>query len=151
VLNFMANRLYRTKYTDLCYGYNAFWVRCVKTFELPPVDGTGPALGDGFEIETLITLRVAGARLAVAEVPSYEHDRLHGESNLNAMRDGWRVLRTILRERRASSRGAARRRFAAAVDHAVQAVEGVELPAQHALPAQHSAIDVQASAGAGGN
>jgi glycosyltransferase involved in cell wall biosynthesis len=155
VLNFMANRLYRTRYTDLCYGYNAFWVRCVKTFELPPVAGTEPALGDGFEIETLITLRVAGARLAVAEVPSYEHDRIHGESNLNAIRDGWRVLRTILRERRDSSR-----RTAA---HAAQAprphVSHQAPPSQHAViqhtaiqhtATRHPVIDVQASAGAGG-
>jgi CelD/BcsL family acetyltransferase involved in cellulose biosynthesis len=98
-LNFLTNRLYRTSYTDLCYGYNAFWARCVKSFELPPVDGADPVLGDGFEIETLITVRVGAARLAVTEVPSYEHDRIHGESNLNTFRDGWRVLRTLLRER----------------------------------------------------
>ena len=154
VLNFIVNRLYRTKYTDLCYGYNAFWVRCVKAFELPPVEGAEPALGDGFEIETLITLRVAGARLAVVEVPSYEHDRIHGESNLNAIRDGWRVLRTILRERRASS-SRARRRRAAAADHAADRLEPHSsqhaLAAQRGLTGQHSLIDVQTSAGAGGN
>ena len=31
-------------------------------------------------------------------VPSVERPRIHGESNLRPMRDGWRVLRTILRE-----------------------------------------------------
>jgi hypothetical protein len=55
--------------------------------------------GDGFEIETIINVRVARAGLAVAEVPSFERDRLHGESNLNAVKDGLRVLRTIARER----------------------------------------------------
>ena len=105
-LNFLTNCLYRTSYTDLCYGYNAFWAHCVKAFDLPPVDGDAPVLGDGFEIETLITVRVGVARLAVAEVPSFEHDRIHGESNLNAFRDGWRVLRTLIRERlRGSARG----------------------------------------------
>ena len=54
---------------------------------------------DGFEVETLINIRVARAGLAVAEVPSIEHERLHGESKLNAVRDGLRVLRTIVRER----------------------------------------------------
>jgi hypothetical protein len=54
---------------------------------------------DGFEVETLITVRVARARLAVYEVPSHEHERLNGESNLNAVRDGLRILRTIIRER----------------------------------------------------
>lgn len=158
VLNLMANQLYRTKYTDLCYGYNAFWVHCVKTFELPPVEGTEPALGDGFEIETLITLRVAGARLKVTEVPSYEHDRIHGESNLNAVRDGWRVLRTIVRERRASTgrARAAQRRVTAAAAHTVNQHEqhAAHLPHQHTVSSHsvssHSIIDVQASAGAGG-
>jgi hypothetical protein len=54
---------------------------------------------DGFEVETLIHLRIARAGLAVAEVPSVEYERIHGESKLNAGRDGARVLRTILRER----------------------------------------------------
>lgn len=138
-LNFLANRLYQTSYTDLCYGYNAFWQRCVKVFELPPVEGDEPALGDGFEIETLITLRVAGARLRVTEVPSFEHDRIHGASNLNAFRDGWRVLRTIVRERRACS--GAGRKLAAVVGEAVDHLEHPH------LPHQHTPVDVRATAG----
>jgi hypothetical protein len=54
---------------------------------------------DGFEVETLINIRIARAGLRIAEVPSFERDRIHGESNLNTFRDGWRVLRTIGRER----------------------------------------------------
>ena len=54
--------------------------------------------GDGFEIETLINLRAAAAGLTITEVPSYEHARIHGTSNLNTFRDGRRVLRTILTE-----------------------------------------------------
>jgi hypothetical protein len=53
----------------------------------------------GFEVETLINVRVARAGLKVAEVPSIEHARLSGESNLRVVRDGLRVLRTILSER----------------------------------------------------
>ncbi len=41
----------------------------------------------------------AGPRV-VAEVASYEHSRRFGESKLNTFRDGWRVLRAIMRERR---------------------------------------------------
>lgn len=55
--------------------------------------------GEGFEIETLINCRAALARLRVAEVPSHELARVHGLSNLNAWRDGRRVLRTMLAER----------------------------------------------------
>ena len=53
----------------------------------------------GFEVETLINIRIAKAGLNVAEVPSFEFDRIHGESNLNAVKDGLRVLRTMIKER----------------------------------------------------
>jgi glycosyltransferase involved in cell wall biosynthesis len=85
-----VNLLFGTKFTDLCYGYNAFWRSC-----LPHMHVTC----DGFEVETLINVRVARAGLRVTEVPSYEQERIHGESNLHAIRDGRRVLSTILRER----------------------------------------------------
>ena len=96
----------RTKYSDLCYGYNAFWAAtCLPVLGLdwrspPPGEGDGRLWGDGFEIETLINVRIATAGLKVTEVPSYEKPRLHGVSNLNAASDGLRVLRTILSERR---------------------------------------------------
>ena len=85
-----VNLLFGTKYTDLCYGYNAFWRSC-----LPRLHVTC----DGFEVETVINVRAAKAGLDVVEVPSFERDRIHGLSNLNAWRDGWRVLRAIVRER----------------------------------------------------
>jgi glycosyltransferase involved in cell wall biosynthesis len=103
-LSLLVNALFGTRYSDLCYGYNAFWARHLDVFGL---DSTTPApagrrdgrlWGDGFEIETLLNLRAARARLRIVEVPSYEHCRIHGESNLNAMTDGLRVLRTIARE-----------------------------------------------------
>ena len=90
-----VNVLFRTRYTDLCYGYNAFWRHC-----LPYMNVTC----DGFEVETLINVRIARAGLTVTEVGSVEHPRLHGESKLNALRDGFRVLGTILRERIRSQR-----------------------------------------------
>ncbi len=104
VLSGLVNTLCRTEYSDLCYGYNAFWRRHVPVFGLyaesdVPV-GIGTRLwGDGFEVETLINIRVAQAGLKVKEVASYEHSRIHGVSNLNATKDGWRVLRTIFAER----------------------------------------------------
>ncbi len=62
--------------------------------------------GDGFEVETLVNIRVPNAGLKVTEVPSFEHSRIHGVSNLNAVRDGMRVLRTVLTERRSSQQAA---------------------------------------------
>ncbi|MFV2088286.1 glycosyltransferase family 2 protein [Micromonospora sp. LOL_021] len=102
-LNGMVNLLFGTRFTDLCYGYNAFWRRVVPALDLPdptiprPADG-GKLWGDGFEIETLINVRVAAHGLRITEVPSIEHLRIHGESNLDTVRDGTRVLRTILSE-----------------------------------------------------
>jgi glycosyltransferase involved in cell wall biosynthesis len=90
VLGFAVNVLFRTRYTDLCYGYNAFWRHC-----LPHMHVTC----DGFEVETLINVRVARAGLAVAEVASIEHPRLFGESKLSVVRDGIRILKMIVRER----------------------------------------------------
>ncbi|NMO52871.1 glycosyltransferase family 2 protein [Actinoplanes sp. TBRC 11911] len=101
-LNALVNMMFRTRYSDLCYGYNAFWADCLPVFDLDtsaprPVDGS-KLWGDGFEIETLLNLRAARAGLKVVEVPSFEHSRIHGTTNLNTVRDGLRVLRTIVRE-----------------------------------------------------
>ena len=60
--------------------------------------------GDGFEVETLINVRIAKAGLKVAEVPSFERNRIFGSSNLHAFSDGLRVLRTIRAERKRGAR-----------------------------------------------
>ncbi len=82
--------LFGGTYSDLCYGYNAFWTRILPVLDLDAV---------GFEIETQMNVRVLLHDLMVVEVPSYEAERVHGVSNLRTLPDGWRVLKTILRER----------------------------------------------------
>jgi glycosyltransferase involved in cell wall biosynthesis len=109
LLTAFFNMYYRRNYSDLCYGFNVFWRRHAAIIGLdatspPRPDGDGRLWGDGFEVETLIHIRVAKARLVVAEVPSFEHPRIHGVSNLNAFSDGRRVLHTILTERRHTRR-----------------------------------------------
>jgi hypothetical protein len=103
-LTAVFNLCYGRRYSDLCYGYNVFWRYCVPVLGLdataPAASDGGQLWGDGFEVETLIHVRIARAGLKVAEVPSYEYPRLHAVSNLNAMRDGLRVVRTMLAERR---------------------------------------------------
>lgn len=86
----VVKMLYGGSFSDLCYGYFAFW-----RSHLPVINPTC----DGFEVETFIKLRAIKARLHIAEVPSFETLRVHGASNLRAIPDGIRVLRTILRER----------------------------------------------------
>jgi len=105
LLGGVVNLCYGTHYSDLCYGFNVFWQKYVPVLGLdisspPSPGGDGRLWGDGFEIETLIHMRVAEAGLCVAEVPSFEHSRIHGVSNLDAFSDGLRVLTTILIERR---------------------------------------------------
>ena len=109
VLSTFFNICYGANYSDLCYGFNVFWRRHVPALDLdvtspPPEKSDGRLWGDGFEIETLIHIRVAKAGLAVTEVPSYEHRRIHGASNLSAFGDGTRVLRIILTEGRRTKR-----------------------------------------------
>ncbi|RZT84994.1 glycosyltransferase involved in cell wall biosynthesis [Pseudonocardia sediminis] len=103
-LNAVANGLFGTAFSDLCYGYNAFWTDVVATLDLPPTataDTGGPiAWGDGFEIETILNCRVAAAGLRVTEVASVERARMHGVTNLRTFADGTRVLRTLAAERR---------------------------------------------------
>src|SRR4051812_20649287 len=113
-LNGMSNVLFRTRFSDLCYGYNAFWRDIVPVLDLPAVErvapGGGMLWGDGFEIETVISCRVIAAGLSITEVSSVERRRIHGESNLRTFSDGFRVLKTLLAERRrATLLGRARR------------------------------------------
>jgi glycosyltransferase involved in cell wall biosynthesis len=91
VLCGLVNLIYRTGYSDLCYGYNAGWIAKLRQLDLDCA---------GFEVETVLSIRSAKSRLRITEVPSFESPRLFGESNLRTFRDGWRVLRAIFREHR---------------------------------------------------
>ena len=102
-LNTVFNVGFRTRFTDLCYGYNAFWADLIPLLDLPDHALPAPApnrmmWGDGFEIETVITCRFAAAGVSITEVPSMEKLRMFGASNLNAVSDGSRVLRTLFTE-----------------------------------------------------
>ncbi len=102
-LNAVFNVGFRTRYSDLCYGYNAFWADLVPLLDLPDHSSPRPAngkmlWGDGFEIETVINCRFAAAKVSITEVPSVEKLRMFGESNLHAVSDGLRVLRTLITE-----------------------------------------------------
>ncbi len=86
----LVRLLFGSTFSDLCYGYIAFWKQTLALMDLD---------ADGFEIETLMNLRALRAGLKVVEVPSFEDKRVHGEGRLKTFRDGRRVLRTILCER----------------------------------------------------
>lgn len=86
-----ANLLLDVRYTDLCYGFFALRRMFLESLDLRST---------GFEIETEIIVRAQLVGLRIAEVPSVELPRRNGVSNLRTIRDGTRVLRTLLTERR---------------------------------------------------
>ncbi len=89
-LTLFVRLLYGSWFSDLCYGYIAFWTKHVATLDCDC---------DGFEIEALINVRALKNHLNIVEVASFEVPRISGESHLRAIPDGWRILKTILRER----------------------------------------------------
>jgi hypothetical protein len=90
LLTRLANLLYRTRWSDLCYGFVALRRSVVHRLSLRST---------GFEIETEMCVNAVRAGLRMAEVASHESDRRFGASNLNTFRDGWRVLKTMIRLR----------------------------------------------------
>jgi glycosyltransferase involved in cell wall biosynthesis len=89
VLCGLVNLAFGTRYSDLCYGYNAFWSRHLAALGLDCI---------GFEVETMMNIRAARAGLRIQEVPSHEFRRVHGVSNLRVFFDGWRILKVIVSE-----------------------------------------------------
>jgi glycosyltransferase involved in cell wall biosynthesis len=85
------NTLYHGDLTDLCYGFCAFHRRYLELLALSAT---------GFEIEAEMVVRAMRVGLRIAEVPSLELPRRTGKSNLHSIRDGIRVLRTVLRGHR---------------------------------------------------
>lgn len=90
LLTILTNVMYGTSYTDITYGYNAFWSRFKSLLDIPC---------DGFSYEILVNCRTAKIGLKVTEVASHERVRIHGASKLNTVRDGWAVLKVIVGER----------------------------------------------------
>jgi len=88
-LNKFVRLLYGGSFSDLCYGYVAFWTRHRPLFQSDC---------DGFEIETLLNIRAMKNRLKIVEVASFEALRISGTSNLRPIPDGWRILQAIIRE-----------------------------------------------------
>jgi glycosyltransferase involved in cell wall biosynthesis len=80
-------------FNDMLSGYRVFSRRFVKSF---------PMLSAGFEIETEFTVHALELGLAVAEIDTPYYARPEGSaSKLNTWRDGYRILRTIIKLYRA--------------------------------------------------
>ena len=74
---------------DIPTGYRAFSRRFVKSF---------PVLSAGFDIETELTVHALEMKMSVGEVETPYKERPEGSfSKLSTYRDGFRILRTMLR------------------------------------------------------
>lgn len=149
-LTYAGRLLYGKSWSELCYGYAAFWADVIPQLGLEEIAGGPvremtldeelaalvdgpPALepmkyGGGFEIEAILFTRSTRAGMRVTEVASWEYNRQFGNSKLNTFRDGWRVLTALIRERRRPMSG--------------PAVPGQRRP----LPVTHSDVGALASA-----
>lgn len=87
VLTGAVASLFGGRLTDMLSGYRVFSRRYAKSF---------PAVSEGFEIETELTVHALELRMPFAEVPGRYRSRPEGsQSKLSTYRDGWRILKTI--------------------------------------------------------
>ncbi|MFH1720972.1 MAG: glycosyltransferase family 2 protein, partial [Candidatus Altiarchaeota archaeon] len=85
----LVNLLWHKRYSDLCYGYRAIRREVIPKLHLD---------SNGFDIETEISIKAAKANLRILEIPSFEKLREGGVGKLNTFRDGWAILKRIVRE-----------------------------------------------------
>ena len=89
LLTGMLARLFGRSFSDILSGYRVFSRRFVKSF---------PVLSAGFEIETEISVHALELKMPVGEIDTPYFARPEGSaSKLSTYRDGWRILRMILR------------------------------------------------------
>ena len=87
LLTRLVQVIFGKQFDDMLSGYRVFSRRFVKSF---------PAISNGFEIETELTVHAMELRMKTAEVPTRYKDRPAGSaSKLNTIRDGLRILRMI--------------------------------------------------------
>ena len=84
-----VRRIFGNRVVDMLSGYKCLSRRFVKSF---------PALAQGFDIETELTVHALEAAMPISNVRGLYRDRASGtQSKLRTFRDGWRILRMILR------------------------------------------------------
>ncbi|KQP41594.1 glycosyltransferase family 2 protein [Pseudorhodoferax sp. Leaf274] len=82
-------RIFGGHFSDMLSGYRVFSRRYVKSF---------PAISHGFEIETELTVHALELRMPYAEAAVAYRARPEGSaSKLSTYRDGWRILKTIMK------------------------------------------------------
>jgi glycosyltransferase involved in cell wall biosynthesis len=84
----LLSGLFGRSFSDIFSGFRVFSRRFAKSF---------PVLSSGFEIETEMSVHALELRMPVGEVETVYAARPEGsESKLSTVRDGWRILNTIV-------------------------------------------------------
>ena len=99
----VVNVFFGTRFTDLGYGYNAYWRTLLPSLDLPSPEVAGlrrneRLWGDGPEIEPLINIRMAAQGLRVVEVASVGYPPIHGARERHALRGAQRAVRAATAE-----------------------------------------------------
>ncbi|HEX9616037.1 MAG TPA: response regulator [Anaerolineales bacterium] len=90
VFVWLVNALYDAHFTDITYGFHAFWRYCLDVFHYHDIDG--------FDFEPAIYIRSLKKQMRIVDVPSFEGERFLGVPKLQTIPDGWRILRRIFIE-----------------------------------------------------
>jgi glycosyltransferase involved in cell wall biosynthesis len=105
---FLTRIIYRTNWTEMCYG---FWgIKNSKIEELNLNDllyNTNESInrflslpyGHSFELDQIVFLRSLKRKFRIEEIASYEKKRIFGNTNLSALRDGFRTTLVIFNEK----------------------------------------------------
>lgn len=86
--NAVANIVWRTRFSDICYGM--FHIDCQKYLDLA-IESTG------FNIEWELMIKAKRKGLKIVEIPSRERKRIYGKSRINYFRDGWMIATTVFK------------------------------------------------------
>lgn len=88
LVRFLVNRLFHADIRDVMTGYRAFSQHFVKSF---------PAISEGFEIETEMTIFAIEEQMPVKNLVIQYQDRPEGSvSKINTFSDGIKILKKIL-------------------------------------------------------
>ena len=103
----LTNVLFGTRFTDITYGYNAFWRKHAEHLALDI---------NNWAMEIISNIRVARDGLRVVEVASFEYQRITGEAKLDTFSAGWMILKAILQEWARGGRKSQAKQIAEPVD-----------------------------------
>jgi len=90
ILAMTFNLLYRTRFTDVCSGYTAFWKQSFLRLKLTY---------NSCEMEQQMLARARKAGMTIVEIPHHSDGRIAGASKVNGIKQGLIDWMVIIKER----------------------------------------------------